>query len=161
MLKHYVGGRLLAPAEPVAPGSDVSRASPELLRQLLGDGDIELGTMLHHLDVPIALRSAQFLKHLAALGMTGSGKSNAIKVHLYRLSHGPVREALRVVVFDTHDEYAPVAQTISQYARITDVRLRRNVLDDNVVQDLLRLSRRNEALMDALVEVPTSRGRSV
>jgi hypothetical protein len=117
-------------------------------RQLLGDGDVELGTMLHHPDVPVALRSAEFSKHLAVLGMTGSGKSNAIKVLLHRLSNGPLREALRVVVIDTHGEYAPVAQMISSSARIIDVRLRRSVLDEEVVHDLLRLSRRNEALLD-------------
>ncbi len=153
VLKHYVAGRLLSPTVPVAPGSDVSHASPELLRQLLGDGDVELGTMLHHPDVPVALRSAEFSKHLAVLGMTGSGKSNAIKVLLHRLSNGPLCEALRVVVIDTHGEYAPVAQMISPSARIVDVRLRRSVLDDDVVRDLLRLSRRNEALLDKLAAV--------
>ncbi len=153
VLKHYVGLRLLSPTVPVAPGSDVSHASPELLRQLLGDGDVELGTMLHHPEVPVALRSAEFSKHLAVLGMTGSGKSNAIKVLLHRLSNGPLREALRVVVIDTHGEYAPVAQMISPSARIVDIRLRRSVLDEDVVRNLLRLSRRDEALIDKLAAV--------
>ena len=152
MLKHYVGGRLLSPTVPVAPGSDVSHASSEQLRQLLGDGDVELGTMLHHPDVPVALRSAEFSKHLAVLGMTGSGKSNAIKVLLHRLSNAPLRGTLGVVVIDTHGEYAPVAQMISPSARIIDVRLRRCILNDDVVRDLLR-SRRDEALLDKLAAI--------
>ena len=57
--------------------------------------------MLYHPDVPVALRSAEFSKHLAVLGMTGSGKSSAIKVLLRRLSNGPLRETLRVAVIDT------------------------------------------------------------
>lgn len=154
VLKHYESGRLVSPTVPVAPGSDVSRASPELLRQLLGDGDVELGTMLHHPDVPVALRAAEVLsKHLAVLGMTGSGKSNAIKVLLHRLVEGPLGEDLRLVVIDTHGEYVPVARTIAPTARIIDVRLRRWVLDEDVVRELLRLSRRDEALIQKLVEV--------
>jgi len=84
--------------------------------------------------------------------MTGSGKSNAIKVLLHRLSNGPLREALRVVVIDTHGEYAPVAQKTSLSARIIDVQLRCSVLDEDVVRALLR-SRRDEALIDKLAAV--------
>ncbi|HYB38795.1 MAG TPA: DUF87 domain-containing protein, partial [Mycobacterium sp.] len=154
VLKHYEGGRLVSPTVPTAPGSDVSRASPELLRQLLGDGDVRLGTVQHHPDVPVALRSAELLsKHLAVLGMTGSGKSNAIKVLLHGLVDGPLGGGLRLVVIDTHGEYASAARMLAPATRIIDVELRRSVLADDVVRGLLRLPRRDEALMQKLVAV--------
>jgi Helicase HerA, central domain len=154
VLKHYEGGRLVSPTVPTAPGSDVSRASPQLLRQLLGEGDVRLGTVQHHPDVPVALRSTElFSKHLAVLGMTGSGKSNAIKVLLHGLVHRPSGRGLRLVVIDTHGEYASAAGMIAPAARIIDVRLRRSVLDEEVVRELLRLPRRDEALMGKLAAV--------
>ena len=154
VLKHYEQGRLVSPAAPIAPGSDVSRASPELLRQLLGDGDVELGTVLHHPDVPVALRSAELLsKHLAVLGMTGSGKSNAIKVLLHRLVESSLGSDLRLVVIDTHGEYVPAAKAIAPAARVIDVQLRRCVLDEDIVRQLLRLPRRDDALIQKLWEL--------
>ncbi len=139
VLKHYERVRLVSPTVPTAPGSDVSRASPELLRQLLGDGDVWLGTVQHHPDVPVALRSAELLSmHLAVLAMTGSGKSNAIKVLLRGLVDGPLGKGLRLVVIDTHGEYTSAARMIAPAARIIDVQLRRSVLDEDVVRELQR-----------------------
>lgn len=154
VLKHYREGRLVSPSVPVAPGSDVSRASPELLSELLGEGDVELGRVLHHPEVPVALRSEEVLsKHLAVLGMTGSGKSNALKVVLRGLLHSPAGADLRVVVVDTHGEYAPVAATIATTFKTIDVCLRGSVLEEGVVAELLRLPRRDEPLMQKLLSV--------
>jgi len=141
VLKHYQQGRLVSPTVPTAPGSDVLRASPQLLRQLLGEGDVRLGTLQQHPDVPVALRSDKLLSmHLAVLGMTGSGESVTIKVLLHGLAHDPMGKNLRLVVIDTHGEYASAARRIAPVARIIDVRLRRSVLDEEVVRDLLRRS---------------------
>lgn len=111
VLRALEGGRPVASAVPVAPGSDVSIPAPGLLRRLLGDGDVRLGRMQHHLEVGVWLRSGEILtKHLAVLGMTGSGKSNAVK-HLLR----ELREAspeLRIFVVDTHGEYVEEDATL-------------------------------------------------
>lgn len=148
VLKQDQGGRLLAPLSPVAPGADVIRASPELLTRLLGDGDLELGSVLHHPDVPVKIRSSEILsKHLAIVGMTGSGKSNALQVLVPRLLADPRRKELRIVLIDTHGEYVAL---VDEGATSIDVALKRSVLEDALVKELLRLPRSDADLMSEL-----------
>lgn len=148
VLKQEHGGRLAAPLSPVAPGADVTRAQPDLLIRLLGEGDLELGSVLHHEDVPVRLVSSEILsKHVAVLGMTGSGKSNALKIMLPRLLADPAHGDLRVVLVDTHGEYSDLA---AEGATEIDVSLKRSLLDEAVVKDLLRLPRSDGDLMSEL-----------
>jgi hypothetical protein len=103
VLRELRRGRPRAATMPVSPGTDVRAPSPGELRALLGDGDLRLGRIAHHTEVGVWLRRSEILgKHLAVLGMTGSGKSNAVK-HLVRELLDS-RE-LRVFVVDTHGEY--------------------------------------------------------
>lgn len=154
VLKHLRNGRLVAPSVPIVPGSDVTRATPELLRMLLGEGDVPIGTVLHHPEAEVLLRGREILsKHLAVLGMTGSGKSNALKLLVRNLLRSAGYEDLRVVVVDTHGEYAPIAATLARDPVIVDVELRRSVLDGQVVKELLQLPRRDETLIRKVGEI--------
>jgi hypothetical protein len=103
VLREVHGGTVRATPAPIAPGSDVRAPSAAVLRALLGEGDVRLGRVQHHPEVGVWIRSDALLQtHLAVLGMTGSGKSNAVK-HLLR-SLLAARK-LRVFVVDTHGEY--------------------------------------------------------
>lgn len=154
VLKQLKGGRPVAQSVPAVPGGDVSRASEEVLHALLGEGDVPIGTVLHHTEVAVELRGDEVLsKHLAVLGMTGSGKSNAAKVMIRGLLAAPAYANLRIVVIDTHGEYAPIAETLAANPTALNVELRRCLLDETVVKDLLRLPRRDEVLIQKLAEV--------
>jgi uncharacterized protein len=112
-----------------------------------------VGTVLHHPEVAVCLRGAEILsKHLAILGMTGAGKSNALKVLVRGLTAQAAARNLRVVIIDTHGEYSTVATALGAEPVILDVELRRSVLDETVVKDLLRLPRRDEVLLQKLGE---------
>lgn len=150
VLKQEQDNVLVSPSTPVAPGADVRRASPEILARLLGEGDLLLGTVLHHRDVQVRLKSEEILsKHMAVLGMTGSGKSNALKVLISNLLADPPRPALRVVVIDTHGEYQ--ADPFLN-GKTIDVMLRRSLLDEVVIKELLRLPRSDPDLMSVLAD---------
>lgn len=154
VLKQLKDGRPVAQSVPAVPGGDVSRASEEVLHALLGEGDVPIGTVLHHTEVAVELRGDEVLsKHLAVLGMTGSGKSNAAKVMIRGLLAAPAYANLRIVVIDTHGEYAPIAETLAANPTALNVELRRCLLDETVVKDLLRLPRRDEVLIQKLAEV--------
>lgn len=154
VLKHLRDGHLIAPSVPAVPGADVARATPEVLGVLLGEGDVPVGTVLHHPEVAVCLRGEEILsKHLAILGMTGAGKSNALKVLVRGLTNQAATRNLRVVIIDTHGEYTPIATALAVEPVILDVELRRSVLDETVVKDLLRLPRRDDALLQKLAEM--------
>ena len=55
VLKQLRDGGPAAASVPAVPGADVSRASQEVLRALLGEGDIPVGTVLHHPEVEVCL----------------------------------------------------------------------------------------------------------
>ncbi len=103
VLRELAPGGLRSTPSPISPGSDVRAPSASLLRALLGDGDVRLGRMQHHPEVGVWIRSDAVLStHLAVLGMTGSGKSNAVKHLLHALLEA---RPLRLFVVDTHGEY--------------------------------------------------------
>jgi hypothetical protein len=146
VLREVRRGQPVAAAAPVAPGADVRSPSSSELRSLLGDGDLRLGRMQHHPEVGVWLRSDEILsKHLAVLGMTGSGKSNAVKHLLARLLDS--RE-LRVFVVDTHGEYLdadlePVAVDVSIPDRI-------DLLDWEMVKERFSIDRMTPAIKGGL-----------
>jgi hypothetical protein len=107
VLRELRSARPGAAVAPIAPGSDVLAPDPGTLRRLLGDGDLQLGRMQRHPDVGVWLRRHEILsRHLAVLGMTGSGKSNAVK-HLLSAIVAP--GDVRAFVVDTHGEYRDAA----------------------------------------------------
>ena len=151
VLKQLSGERLHAPTRPVPPGGDVTRTSADVLGKLLGDGDVPFGSVLHHPEAPVCLAGHEILsKHLAVLGMTGAGKSNAVKVLVRNILSLPSSRHLRVVVIDTHGEYVAVASDLAAQAKTLDVEQRDSVLDEDVVKELLRLKKKDDGLMQRL-----------
>ncbi len=151
VLKHLVGGRLLTPSVPMRPGADVTRASPEMLARLLGEGDVQMGTVVHHSEVRVALRGTEILsKHLAVLGMTGSGKSNVLKVLIRNILSLPKYGDLRILIVDTHGEYTPIASSLAPQSTVLDVRLRQSLLDEDVLKEALQVSRTTDAAYQRL-----------
>ncbi|RDI75570.1 protein of unknown function DUF87 [Gaiella occulta] len=150
VLRRVRGGRGGTATVPVPPGSDVRAPSAALLRRLLGDGDVRLGRLAGHAEVGVWLRSDEILsKHLAVLGMTGSGKSNAVKHVLRTLA---ARGGLRVFVVDTHGEYATAAATIDGGAVLLDVSIpdRIDMLDWEMVKERFAVERMTAAIKKEL-----------
>jgi energy-coupling factor transporter ATP-binding protein EcfA2 len=118
---------------------------------MLGDGDLRLGRMQHHEDVGVWLRTEEILtKHLAVLGMTGSGKSNALKHLLRELS--PSKNDLRVFVIDTHGEYAAEAANIDPGYQVIDVAIpdKVDLLDWEMLNAQFGVDRRSPKVMQSL-----------
>jgi hypothetical protein len=135
-----------AATAPIPPGSNVSRPAPAVLRRLLGDGDLRVGRLQRHPGVGVHLRRDEILtKHLAVLGMTGSGKSNAVK-HLLRELVGS--QPLRVVVVDTHGEYAAVGAAIDPDFRSIPDRI--DLLDWEMVKERFSVERMTPAIKSGL-----------
>ncbi|MFN7135168.1 MAG: helicase HerA domain-containing protein, partial [Myxococcales bacterium] len=152
VLRHRESDLLRSASVPVAPGAEVALASDALLRQLLGDGDVPLGHVLHHAEVPVPLRGPElFGTHLAALGMTGSGKSNALKVLVRNLMTLPAYASARIVIVDTHGEYTRVASQLAPAHVPLDVRL--GVRDEDVLKALLHASKVEARLLAAVDDV--------
>ncbi len=144
-------GRAATPATPVSPGSDVRAPAPALLRRLLGSGSLRLGRMQHHLEVGVWLRPEEILtKHLAVLGMTGSGKSNAI-CHLLR-ELAPSARGLRAFVVDTHGEYAVRAGELDPTHLLIDVSIpdKVDLLDFDMVREHFSVDRMTAQMKNGL-----------
>ncbi len=150
VLRELSGGEPSAAATPIPPGSNVCRPEPAVLRRLLGDGDLRLGRLQRHRAVGVYLQRAEILtKHLAVLGMTGSGKSNAVKHLLRELLRS---QPLRVLVVDTHGEYAAVGSTIDPDFRLVDVSIpdRIDLLDWEMVKERFSVDRMTPAIKSGL-----------
>jgi hypothetical protein len=161
VLRAIERGRPVAAGAPIAPGSDVLAPAPGLLRRLLGDGDVRLGRMARHPEVGVWLRSQEILtKHLAVLGMTGSGKSNAVKHLLRELC---ARGDLRVFVVDTHGEYAACAAEIDPGFRLVDVSIpdRIDLLDFDMVKEHFGIDRMTPAIKNGLRDAGRQTGDPV
>jgi hypothetical protein len=156
VLRQTEGERLVSPQRPVAPGADVRRADAGLLQGLLGDGDVPIGTVHHHPEVEVRLRGGEVLAlHLAILGMTGSGKSNALKVLIRNLLMDPAYADLRIVVIDTHGEYGATADGFGRDPVFLDVAVsrRRSVLEEGISKDVLGEKRRATELEEYVARV--------
>ena len=153
-LFHVAGVEVLAglgeaetapPRAPAVPGTLVRRAGPDDLAVLTGVGSIGLGTLWHHPEVSVGAVADEILtRHLAILGMTGSGKSNALLVLVRRLMQA--RPDLRVVLVDTHGEYRSLPG-----AQIIAARLRADVSSMAALKPLLGLAREDRHLLEAVV----------
>ncbi len=140
----------VTPTAPIPPGSDVSRPSRAVLRRLLGGGDLRLGRLQRHPEAGVHLRGEELLgKHLAVLGMTGSGKSNAVK-HLLRELLGS--RSARAVVVDTHGEYAEAGAAIDPGFRLVDVSIpdKIDLLDVEMVKERFAIERMTPAIKAGL-----------
>lgn len=150
VLRALRGSEPVAPGVPIPPGSNVTRPSAAVLRALLGDGEVRLGRLQRHPEAAVRLRRGELLgKHLAVLGMTGSGKSNAVKHLLRELL---ASRELRAVVVDTHGEYAEVGAAIDPGFRLVDVSIpdRIDLLDFEMVKERFAIERMSPAIKAAL-----------
>jgi hypothetical protein len=100
---------------PPSPGQKVQDASPEDLIGFLGlnsDGGIELGKLKHH-ELPVKLDLTKLLrKHVAILGMSGSGKSFGTHVIIEELlDRSPELGRMGMVMIDVHGEYLGLAES--------------------------------------------------
>ncbi|MBI4728136.1 MAG: DUF87 domain-containing protein [Acidobacteria bacterium] len=134
-------GRANPPGLPAAPGALVRRAGPVDLGPLLGTGTLAVGSVWHHPDVVVRARAEEILtRHLAVLGMTGSGKSNALLVIVRALLDAD--PDLRVLLVDSHGEYREVPG-----GNIVLPAMRADILADGAAKSLLRLSREDPTLV--------------
>ncbi len=99
------------------PGQKVYVVPREELKQILGDGDIDLGTLSYDSEIPFKLKLNMLCsRHFAVLAMTGAGKSNAVAVILASiLSRYPYA---RIVLIDTHSEYVPLKEKFGDKVRV-------------------------------------------
>ncbi|MDI6642805.1 MAG: ATP-binding protein [Candidatus Hodarchaeaceae archaeon] len=111
---------------PPSPGQKVHDANPEALINFLGlnpDGGMELGKLKHH-ELPVKLDLTRLLrKHVAILGMSGSGKSFGTHVIIEELlDRLPERGRVGIVVMDVHGEYTGLAESPGYSDRVRVVR---------------------------------------
>lgn len=104
----------------VDPGEIVTEAEPALLDELISGravNRLEIGHLPASPAVRVTVDRDRLLSlHAAVLGMTGSGKSNALKVMTARLLGE--HPDLRIVVVDTHGEYAGVGGGVERGMRV-------------------------------------------
>lgn len=159
VLNQRVEGRLKMALVPTAPGAIVQQPTDDWLLSLQGQGEIQIGRALNHETVPVSLRAEELLRrHCAVYGMTGAGKSNGLKVLLRSLLTWLKKELaeagrdLRVIVIDTHGEYAVSAANLDPDTRIVDVLVPDaiDLLDEGSVRQGLNLARSDAALKERI-----------
>ena len=88
-------------------GGNLQRFMGLLGKELDATQRLELGHFaIDHSAIAVANGDRFFQRHAAILGSTGSGKSYAVSLILER-AHA--RKHANIIVFDMHDEYAPLA----------------------------------------------------
>ncbi|MEM5778044.1 MAG: ATP-binding protein [Candidatus Aenigmatarchaeota archaeon] len=93
---------LKIPRTPPAPGTDVKKADPEVLKRIFGSGNVKIGNLITQEDVPVYLDANKIVnRHLSILALTGAGKSNAVAVLLNEL----LKYNGTILIFDMHSEY--------------------------------------------------------
>ncbi len=153
-------GEFAQVAAPLPPGELVERAESDVLRKLISgtaDRQIEVGRVSTNADVAVSLDVDRLLTlHLAVLGMTGSGKSNALKVVLEELlasrsgsgdstNNSNSSNDLRIVIIDTHGEYEYLEPDSE---RQIDVRFYPCLEDDTWVRRAARSGSQTGQMMD-------------
>lgn len=133
---------------PPAPGDRVLEVPDSELSLFSGfvEGGLQVGKlMLHDVDADLDLNRL-FQKHLAVLGISGSGKSYAVSVLLEELiSRKPEQGRIAVVVFDVHGEYLGFADANKnpQFAKNTividcdKVKISASKLNSRMVKELI------------------------
>jgi hypothetical protein len=110
------GGSFAPSLTAVEPGEVVTEANPAVLDQLisgLATNRIEVGHLPPNPSVRVTFDLDRLLTlHSALLGMTGTGKSNAVKVIVDRAL--AAQPDLAAVIIDTHGEYAIPGRAATQ-----------------------------------------------
>jgi len=162
VLKQRVSDQLKMALVPTAPGGIVQQPTDDWLLSLQGEGELEIGRALNHESVPVHLKADEILRrHCAVYGMTGAGKSNGLKVLLRSLvswlkhpsADGQAQPGnLRVIVIDTHGEYASSSKQIDPDARLVNVLVPEaiDLLDDVSIKEGLNLARADPTLKEKI-----------
>ncbi|MBI4406467.1 ATP-binding protein [Candidatus Micrarchaeota archaeon] len=114
---------LMRCAFPPSPGDGVFEVEEELAKKVLGMSEkgLALGNLVaSKVDCRIDL-SRLLQKHLAVLGMSGSGKSHLVSVIIEEILSRPVGQRLGVIVLDPHGDYSSFAHSTSGFAGVTSV----------------------------------------
>jgi hypothetical protein len=148
-------GSFSAPMTAVEAGEVVTDADPALLDALISGTQgqrVEIGALLANPDVRVTFDRDRLLRlHAAVLGMTGSGKSNAVKILIQRLldpANG--HPDLRIVVIDTHGEYDDPQLCPAALLRRIRVRFLPCVLDETWVRRTARTGRQTGDIIDEI-----------
>ena len=123
------GAELLRAAYPPSPGTKVFLADPDALEHFFGldmAKGMHVGKLEWH-DVDVKLDMTRFLhKHLAILGISGSGKSHTVAALIEELLDRPKSNGqMAVIVIDTHGEYTGFSED-EKYRDKSDVILGRD-----------------------------------
>ena len=135
----------------VEPGEVVTEAEPALLDQLITGPStrrIQVGHLAASPSVRVGLDLERLLTlHTAVLGMTGAGKSNAVRVVTDRAL--AAQPGLTVVIIDTHGEYAAARPEANRLS----VRFEPCLLDETWVKRSARAGRQLNEVMDEIYAV--------
>ncbi|MFC2154332.1 ATP-binding protein [Candidatus Altiarchaeota archaeon] len=105
VLGYKTPGGLELPRHGIKPGSEVSLASDQILKEILDqdpDKSLHVGSLSTREKVPVYLSANELVsRHCAVLAMTGAGKSYSVGVVVEEL----MKKKASVVVFDPHGEY--------------------------------------------------------
>lgn len=145
-------GHFMPSLTAVDPGEIVTEADSVLLDELISGravNRLEIGHLSANPNVRVTLDRDQLLTlHAAVLGMTGAGKSNAVRVLTTRLLDE--HPNLRVVVVDTHGEYAGLGGANGRSVR---VRFEPCLLDEEWVKRACRPGRALNQVMETVYAV--------
>ncbi len=124
ILGNYADDNLARCGFPPSPGDAVFDVEPEVTKKVLGITDN--GLLLGHLlasDLHCTVDISRLLqKHLAVLGMSGSGKSHLVNVIIEELlKRDPNTGRLAVIVLDPHGDYAGFSHPASPFRESTIV----------------------------------------
>ncbi len=99
------------------PGEKVYLAETKELQEIMGRGELEIGTLSYNPEVKFSLYTNMLAsRHMAILAMTGAGKSNTVAVLLAQLAEK--MKFPRIIVIDTHSEYVPLQSLFPDKVRV-------------------------------------------
>ena len=162
VLKQGIVDNLSLPLIPVAPGEIVRTARKEQLCSMLGTEGLPVGRVINHPEVEVKINPVALLTgHMAVLGMTGSGKSNGLKVLIRELSAFAVQNDIRIVVFDHHGEYHLIADSLAAGFTIIDVDIPEgcDILDADELKECLHLRQVPGDLVARIHEIVDTTGK--
>ncbi len=103
-------GSIILPKHTVPPMTEVNLATTEILKdffQVPSSRAVNVGHLLNRKEVTGTIDATKLNRHLAIMGITGSGKSNAAGVVIEELH----ALGATVVIFDPHGDYLSVKES--------------------------------------------------
>ncbi|MFX1513585.1 MAG: helicase HerA domain-containing protein [Promethearchaeota archaeon] len=110
VIGYLKGNSIIMPKHTVPPMTQVNIASTEILKEFFvvpSSRAIAIGHLLNRREVLATLDATKLNRHLAIMGITGSGKSNAAGVVIEELHD----LGATVIVLDPHGDYISIKQS--------------------------------------------------